>query len=215
MTPRVICLVGPDGAGKTTQARLLMEELSSRGIPCRYQWLRFRHVVSLPLLAMARLLGLSEVEELDSGRTVGYHYFWRSRFFSTLYPVLLFLDTVALYVTSVLWPLWRTDEVLVCDRYVFDTLVGLMVSTGRESIHQSPIGTLFVSLVPAGSVTLVLNADPETLRDRRDDVRHDRALDRKVRNYERIADDLGVTTIDADGTPEEIHEAIVHAIDER
>ncbi|MDS0280786.1 hypothetical protein [Haloarcula onubensis] len=205
---RLICIVGPDGAGKSTQAELLQEELESRGHDCKYQWLRFNHMLSLPLLGIARLLGLSEMEELESGRKVGYHYFWQSRVLSYIYPITLFLDTLIMYVSKILWPLESSDQVLICDRFIHDTLVGLMISTGRKSLHTSFTGRLFLKLIPSKTTTIVLNADAEVLRNRRDDVRADKTIQEKIDRYNELANYLELPVLDAANSPEDIQKKI-------
>ena len=70
---------------KSTQVNLLINYLKKKGVNSEYRWLRFHHFLSLPLLALARLLGLSEVKVLNNGEKIGYHYFYKSNLISTLY----------------------------------------------------------------------------------------------------------------------------------
>ena len=67
MNSRLICLIGPDGTGKTTQAKALIDEFKKEGVICQYRWMRFLHFFSLPILAWARIAGLSEEIILPNG----------------------------------------------------------------------------------------------------------------------------------------------------
>ncbi|MXR40767.1 hypothetical protein GRX01_05340 [Halobaculum sp. WSA2] len=209
---RLICIVGPDGAGKSTQAEMLLKELKSRGHDCKYQWLGFNHFLSLPLLAFARVIGLSEIRTLESGRKVGYHYFERSKVISWLYPLLLLVDTLIAYVTEVAWPRKQSETTIVCDRFIFDTMVNIMLSTNQPSFPQTYTGRLFLRLIPDDTEAFVLLADEETLRGRRDDVEADESIPEKIRYYKIIAERLQLLVIDASRSPEAIHREIAATI---
>lgn len=75
--PSVACTIGPDGAGKSTQARKPVRTLRDSEIDCDYRWLEPSHPVSLPLLVDAQSAGRSELTQLERGQQVGYHYFER------------------------------------------------------------------------------------------------------------------------------------------
>jgi energy-coupling factor transporter ATP-binding protein EcfA2 len=182
---RLICIVGPDGAGKSTQAELLIERLTDQGVDCEYRWFRFSHLLSLPVLAIARILGFSEMEELESGRAIGYHHFERSSVLSWLYPIVLLLDMIFAHISAIGIPRWFSNRTIVCDRFVHDTLVGVMISTHRWSFLDSLVGRLFLRLIPADAAVIVINGDEEILRSRRDDVREDETLSSTLINHQR------------------------------
>jgi len=209
----VISIIGPDGAGKSTQATELLSKLEKQDIDCEYRWFGAKHFFSLPLLVYARLLGLSEVEELESGRKIGYHYFWRSILLETLYPILLFIDTLFIYLVQIYIPTKLRGRTLVCDRFIHDILVRAMLSTDDDSLHQTYLGTAFLSLVPEQSVTVLLIADTEVFRSRRDDVREDKSLDRMISLYDIVAESTDVYRIDASKDPKEIHAEILELIE--
>lgn len=211
--PRIVCIIGPDGAGKSTQARKLIDVLENRGVDCKYQWFGARHLLSLPLLAYARLVGLSEVKQLESSRQIGYHYFERSRFVSTLYPLLLLMDTFLMYITRILFPLIILNKSIVCDRYVHDILISLMISINDDTLYRSFVGRLFFRMVPDESLVVVLLADEETLRPRRDDVREDETLSRMIELYKKIATSQNLQILRADQPPERIHDELLRFID--
>jgi len=190
---KMICLIGPDGSGKTTQAEILMERLNRNGIRCSYTWLRFSHILSLPLLAFARLSGLS------NGKA---HMFWKSPLFSKIYVAVQAADSrIANFFKMNL----SNKDVMVCDRFVYDTIVDLAIST------KIPIQSLekkFIPIVPKGTNVILLNTTPEILRKRRPDVKKDTVLDTRIELYNRLADDAKISKIDSSLSVNEIAEKI-------
>lgn len=159
MISRFICISGPDGTGKSTQVELLIDSLKEVGYHYEYRWLRFHHLLSLPLLAFARLIGLSEVKTLDSGEKIGYHYFYKSKIISFLYSILLLSDTAIYTTTKVYIPIYLFRKKIIYDRFIYDTLVDLMVSTGNYDIYKSNIGNLFLKLIPENTSAVMLIAN--------------------------------------------------------
>jgi len=209
MNRKVICLVGPDGSGKSTQARLLINKLNGCGIGCEYKWVRFRHLFSLPLLAIARVLRLSEMIYLESGRRIGYHYFYKSRSISFLYSSLLYLDTFLLVISRVRIPHRFSNRIIICDRFVYDVIVDLMISTRDSNFLESQRGRAYLELIPDYCAVMIMIADAKILRSRRDDVLNDQTLDEKVRLYEMIGKRFCLPMIDASNSIEITHEEIL------
>src|SRR5947209_4727428 len=55
----VYAIVGPDGAGKTTIARAIMDRLARRGVRTWIAWMRSPRIVTLGVLGITRLSNLS------------------------------------------------------------------------------------------------------------------------------------------------------------
>lgn len=206
MPGEIICIIGPDGTGKSTQARMLMDTLQSRGIECRYRWLRFHHFLSLPVLGLARLMGLSGTRVLDDGTRIGYHSFSRSRLVSALYPVLLFADTLGYYLAFVALPSRITGTTFVCDRFIHDTIIDLMISVGTDAFERLPMKKYFFGMIPGENLKVfLLNADDSVLIKRRNDIKHDAALSIRIKLYNEAAQICDIKRIDASLPIEEIH----------
>ncbi|MGI6078832.1 MAG: hypothetical protein ACOYCB_11880 [Fastidiosipilaceae bacterium] len=197
MKGKLICIIGPDGTGKTTQANLLVEYLRQQGVDCEYKWLRFHHFFSLPVLAVARLIGLSRVETLESGKKIGYHEFHKSKFISTIYPYALLIDTFVFTTLKVTIPMKYFGKTIVCDRFVYDTLVDLMISTKNSGLLNSNITKSYITIIPKNCLVMALSGDEKTLRDRREDIKYDKVLPQKIHYYDLICDVFDIPMIDA------------------
>jgi len=212
MKTELICIIGPDGTGKTTQAKMLIDRLKKEGINCEYKWLRFNHFFSLPLLGLARLMGLSKVKTLKSGKKVGYHHLYKSKAISSLYPIFLLVDTLIFTTIKIYIPIKLFKKIIVCDRFIYDTMIDLMISTGNYGMYGSGIGKLFLSLIPRNSEIIMLMVDEEILRKRREDVMYDKTLNLKIELYKKLAQEFNTPIIDAGLPVEEVQENLMRAI---
>lgn len=209
---RLICLIGPDGTGKTTQAKRLIQKLNEIGIDCIYRWMRFHHFFSLPILAIARIIGLSKIEKTKSGLKIGYHYFYKSKIISKLYIVTMYLDTLVSYFLNIWLPIQIFRKTVICDRFVHDTLIDIMISTKNYELLDSKIGKKFLSLVPKNAIVIMLLADANTLRQRREDILIDKTLLKRLELYQKLAEKVNIQTIDSSRSIEEVHQNIITKI---
>src|SRR5438445_11343811 len=53
MRSRLVSFFGPDGSGKTTQAKMLADHLRARGVKVRLAWIRSKH--TLPYLVLSAM----------------------------------------------------------------------------------------------------------------------------------------------------------------
>lgn len=195
---RLVSLSGPDGTGKTTQANVIVNQLSHRGKKARYVWLRFYHLISLPLLAYFRLAHIDQVHVLADGTKMG-PYDLRSRpLISQIYGLAVLLDMFLATVAKLKIPS-ALNYSIVCDRYVLDTLADLSECTGNDSYHLTATGMMFKRLAPRSMKQIVIVANPDTLRRRRNDLAGDPHLEERVLRYRMIAENFGIPLIDAEG----------------
>jgi hypothetical protein len=91
------------------------------------------HYLSKPLLLFCRFVGLTEYENINGVR-VGYHHFYRSKIISWLYVVLRGIDTWFDALFRVYIPARILGKTIICDRYIFDVLIDLMVDTHQFNL---------------------------------------------------------------------------------
>lgn len=214
ISPRLVCLSGPDGTGKTTQANLVLERWTSEGKRAVSMWLRFSHFFSLPVLALFRIAGYSRVETHADGTKVVRCDISSRRWMSHLYGACVLADMFLATLFRLKIALALRYHV-VCDRYVVDTLVDLSECTGIKTYHRTAIGAMIWKLAPQNAKHLVLLAEPHTLRMRRSDLLRDSMMESKVDSYKSIATDLGLTMIDTEGlSTDSVHRRIICEIGE-
>lgn len=208
--PVLICLIGVDGTGKTTHAHALVQQIRSGKRKCVYRWFHYARLLSLPLLAYARLRGLSRYKIVE-GQKYGCWDFKCSFLLCHVFPWIMLADVFLFALIKIRLPL-LLGYTIVADRYVHDILIDIMLGIGEPQLHQRKVGRLFRRLVPRDSAVVLLDVDNEKLKMRRDDLRNDEILETRAGHYRRLAHDMGISIINTGYTEDEVHAEIVDAI---
>lgn len=184
--------MGADGSGKTTYLKEIENKVINNGKKTRHIWLRSPKILSKPLMAYCRLVGLTKYKTIN-GIRYSKHEFYRSPFVSWLFPLLQLVDF------KIKWYFEKTkidnDDVVFFDRFNIDTLADLMVDTKKIELHKSWIGKQFLKLTPNNSNIIVLYVDDEIIRRRKLDTLHDEHLSYKVKVYKKLSNDLKIKLI--------------------
>lgn len=189
--PRTIALVGIDGSGKTTQARLLAAELAAAGFPAAYrQNAGGRHWFG----RIAVLVGRADAEDLLGRRGT------------------LVVESVLrwLAIARTLSRRAARREIAVMDRWAVCQFASLRAHGARPSAER--FARLAYRLFPRPGVTFFLAVDPEVAQDRIEK----RGYDTETMDYLREADAAyrslreypDFVVIDANGTPEQVTKAL-------
>ncbi len=204
--PRFIYITGCDGTGKTTQARLLIDQLQAMGIKTHHVWLRFPFFFSLPLLAYARLRGYSWYEETDGVRH-GYWDFRCSWLMKNAFPWVLLLDASLAALWKVYLPLW-SGQTLVCERFVLDMLVDLAAALGNDAFYRHLPGRLYFRLLPSQSQIFILDLDAAAIRSRRADLVNDLKLVARLEAFRCLSAAKGYTQLSSQAPVIELNRQI-------
>jgi thymidylate kinase len=206
--PMFICITGIDGVGKTTHVNLIIEHLRKKGIKCQYKWLRFHHLFSLPLLAFCRVAGYTRMSALGDSQKCSYHEFYKSRFVSAVYPWILFFDTFLFITIKVYIPMFFETSI-VCDRFVYDTLIDLAVATKDHEIYKKPVGKLFLKLIPKNARFVMLDLDKSTIFSRRLELKDDLTFDERYALYQDFVNLFRIDVVDNDDNIASINKLII------
>ncbi|MBU8923149.1 MAG: hypothetical protein KOO63_15125 [Bacteroidales bacterium] len=210
-SPGILTLSGLDGTGKSSQAEKLLNRLSSEGIKAGAIWNRWKPCLSLPLVKLARR-SLSQVKE---ARTADYANFteakkekMKSPARKKIWQTMVWSEysfQVRFRLLTHGWPF----RGMICDRYVYDTLVDMAVNfsvspTELESLCVNPLLDLF----PVPTQAILIDIDPETGARRKDDGTPVDYLSDRRQLYLEMARITGAIIIDGMKTIEEISEEI-------
>ncbi len=182
---KAVIFTGLDGTGKTAHSDSLVEWLLELGYEVEYQWVRFRHRLTLPFLAVAREVGATQYGEI-SGYTVSTHRFYELPLaLRRLYRILFLLDFFVQANVKVLKPVSK-GKIVVCDRYVWDALVDLTISTGDCLLSGGHFSNTLLSLVPRDSITILLDCEPSRLLERRPNYGFDESMPKRRQLYDEL-----------------------------
>lgn len=194
---KVICIVGPDGSGKTTLARRLVAVMESRGERVSLVWMRFNNYLSKVLLAFARWRGYSYSKKVD-GIKMGFHDFEKVWWLRWPFAFLQMVD-----VNIAAWlklKSLRGNEIVVFERSPWDTLSDVMADTGIVGLEKTWIGRGIVRAFAKRSIVLWIDRDISSIRDSRAELKADYKLDKKIANYSNLAELFSWNRIDNNRT---------------
>ncbi|MFI7541469.1 dTMP kinase [Actinoplanes sp. NPDC049599] len=195
---RTVALVGIDGSGKTTQARLLAGSLAARGLPATYR----RNAGG------RRWFGRLAA---TLGRRDGEHLLGRK--------VMLVVESVLRWL-SILRTLLRrrvTGEISIMDRYAVCQYASIRAhaKTPRpERLNRAERrARLAYRVFPAPDVTFLLAVDPAVAYDRIERRGYDHEemsyLRAATAAYESLPEHAEFVIVDANGTPEQVQQALL------
>jgi len=194
-------ITGPDGSGKTSYLKEVERKLIEQNKKYKHIWIRSPKITSKPLMLLCRITGLTKYKVID-GVKYGKHEFYRSKFVSWLYPILQYIDF------RIKWYLekrkLKKSEIALFDRHAIDTLIDIMVDTGKIVLHKKRLGKAFIRLIPKNTSIIVMDTKEAIIRSRKKDTLHDEHLAQKVNAYREVSESLGLKVIDNNRPYEEV-----------
>jgi len=199
---RIIALVGPDGSGKTTVAHVISRRLSSLGHRPIEVWFRSANLLALPAYALLRLLGYSKPVRIEGEKMIrldlSQHPSWYQ-----LVMLAISLDYLAAYAVRIWIRSLITNRIVVCDRFVWDTLVDIWLLGGNNAFtHRMPQTNALAKLGNQAN-SFIVSAPADVLLRRRRTNALDPSFARRLELYATISDSYGLPMILNVSSPDE------------
>ena len=187
---------GIDGSGKSTHSKLVAVYLARKEFRVRLVWMRWFALLSYPLLALCRLLGLTK---RLSNNSIPLREYWRYKPIARLWLNIFLLD----YLVYMVSKLYFRRGVIVADRFALDILVDATYDTRLNPIKHL-IGRFYLlllhKLLMGGTIRgVVMVVDEETVLRRRSDIPSRGYICFRIPVYITLARWLGIPTIDGRG----------------
>ena len=198
---RVYAIVGPDGAGKTTIARGIVDRLARRGIKTRIVWMRSPRIVTLGVLGILRMSRLAKTVRMGDHDDVHVDL-RRHPFLLQLYAWSVTFDYFLGYFGKITVSKRILRRTVLSDRFAWDTLVDLGLASGLdEGFIELPPGRILLDLAKKHRSVLVTASSEELIR-RKPILSLDTRLARRLRLYAWFADRFGFGKVDSGTTSE-------------
>jgi thymidylate kinase len=158
----MIYFFGPDGTGKTTYSELLSSYLRTRGYRVWKTSIKQHHTFSYLLLKLLQMNG---------GKRGAYHRYFNGELLSRIkkpWKILELMSLLPAIIYRVYLPL-LLGYIVICDRYVLDTLATLSYFINEPKLLSSKLTSLLIMLIPKESFLIYLDADTKVILKRKSD----------------------------------------------
>jgi len=168
--PQLIVFFGPDGSGKTTQARLLASHLQQEDFKVRLVWIRAHHSLASILSKILVSFGYYRIifsheknyKLFDVKLLPRLKRFWGFIEFISILPWILIKVKLPLLL----------GYVVIADRYVVDSIVSVAYFLGGYESLPEYAAKFLLSMV-SGAFLIHLDAETEIIIERRKDEKLD------------------------------------------
>ena len=163
--PTLIHFFGPDGAGKSTQVKMLVSYLKRRGVPARIWWVRSPHTVAFVFWRLLVRIGFYRVAMNPFGVSVKLPAVNQNKMLRLFWSIIEFLGVLPLVFRTRLHIL--RGHKLVAERYLLDTVTTIAYFEDDVNFICGFVSKLLLKSIPKGTVFIFLDSDFETIFQRR------------------------------------------------
>lgn len=101
---------------------------------------------------------------------------------------------------------------IVCDRFVYDTLIDMAVATKDNEIYKKPVGKLFFKLIPKNAHFVMLDLDKSTIFSRRPELKDDLTFDERYALYDDLSSLFNIHVENNCGSMSQVNCSIINRI---
>jgi hypothetical protein len=190
-----ISIFGPDGSGKSTQARLLARYLASQGFKVKIVWIRSFHTLAYVLSRLYWKLSPRSVELNAYGHIIRIKPLCRGKLRRLIWAWIEFISIVPKIFIEVYLPS-LVGKTIVAERCLIDSVVSIAYALDDDKFDSRLVAKLLLRLLPKGSLLIYLDSDYEAVKERRRNLADPEGFfEFQRRVYDRLSASLGATKI--------------------
>lgn len=157
-----ICFVGIDGSGKTTLTTALNGIMQANGFKSKCVYGRFISVTLRFFVGVTkRLLSLRGKNMNDyAQRATAKEQFFQNHLLAQIYQCFIFLNYIPKIFVQIKLPLMLNQSV-ICDRYVYDTVVDLAVDFHYTSERVQEVLGNYLRIIPKPDLVFLIDLPEE------------------------------------------------------
>lgn len=208
----LVAVSGVDCCGKSTQIDLLRGWLAEQGLTCQILWHRPGYSKRLDAFRAGVRRAFPRVLP-PPGPNASRERVMKRRGVRLLWPRVALADTLVQYALSVRLAM-RTNDVVICDRYVWDAIIDLTMNFPEASEAKALLSNRLVTMP---DLELFISVPWELVLERaarKNEPFPDSPETRRRRYeiYERLLQQREFTVIDGSKDIDTVHRQIVHAV---
>lgn len=205
----LICFIGMDGSGKTTLAKLVVDELKKNKIKCNYVYGRYKPILSKPILELGRALFLrgKDVRMYSDYSKTKKEVARKHKILALIYRNILFLDYYIQLFIKIIIPK-KFGRVIVCDRYVYDTVINDIPMQGDGFNEVKRLIETCFRVAPKPDLVFLIDVPEEIAFQRKSDTPSIEYLRERRRMYLDIGEEYGIVILDGSKKLDELRREI-------
>jgi len=154
MNAKLITLSGIDGAGKSSQIKLIRNYYQKINTPFVYLWTRGGNTPGIEIIKLlSRKVAGKKLPR--SGHSTQRDLLFKKKWIQNIWLLLAILDLLRIYSINIRWELWR-GKTVICDRYIWDTLIDFKIMFPNIKIENWFLWKTLVWCAPEPNIEFLL-----------------------------------------------------------
>lgn len=205
--PTLVCMVGIDGAGKSTLAKGLVTIMEEQGTRCKYVWGGFTSSFTIfkPLVAVMKASVFRGNRLMQQSSTKGTVL--RSSALSTVYQYLALSDYIVQGLVRIRLPLAFGTNV-ICDRYIYDLTTSIGVLLDYPLDRTLGLLDRCLRFLPDPDLVFLIDLPEAIAYERKDDTISLNSLSLRRATYLEMAKRHPMIVLDGSREPEELKDTV-------
>jgi hypothetical protein len=214
--PKVIVFFGPDGSGKSTQCRLVVEYLTKKDLKVKKTWIRSPHTIAYFFSQFLISKGFVRTIRNPYGLQMKVPLLCVNSNLGRLWPWLELASVIPLVIIRVYIPRLLGFNV-VAERFVVDSVVNISFYLSDPFFYKNIVAKILIGFLPKDAILIHIDSDYQTMLTRRGQiVDPEEFISFQRTEYAVLKQSLNTVTINTSHlNVQQVHSMIIQIIESR